>query len=327
MSIVDKLYTEWAWRTKSGTPDYNNPEDKLILDNLLVELGVVFEDEEGNEVEADQATELTSKEKNQLINAVKSIKDDYVKYLTVFSYFDNNSLGTISEVLLTKLLNRAGIEARHTGASGELADLYINNKPVSLKTTAGDKAIGLGSDEVKSNPTTSKQVVKALQKVDMTNVKNVYDLKGVMEESDYNLLVERINVIADKLAGPDNKEFFIWVEKVFQKGILTRMIIHVHDYDLNTTKKELMSYKPYFTEKAWGLRDSNNRVMIGADTSGKLHNVQPAFVRKATKDSAQTIDLVNDVEGLDKASVSNTITDKLLSQLDSIYSSVFASKE
>ena len=37
MNIIDKLYTEWAWRTTSGTPDINNPEDKLILDDLLVE--------------------------------------------------------------------------------------------------------------------------------------------------------------------------------------------------------------------------------------------------------------------------------------------------
>lgn len=37
MSIVDKLYTEWAWRTKTGIPDINNPEDKAILDKLLKE--------------------------------------------------------------------------------------------------------------------------------------------------------------------------------------------------------------------------------------------------------------------------------------------------
>jgi len=38
MNVVDKLYTEWAWRTKSGIPDINNPEDKAILDNILAEL-------------------------------------------------------------------------------------------------------------------------------------------------------------------------------------------------------------------------------------------------------------------------------------------------
>lgn len=38
MNIVDKLYTEWAWRSKSGIPDIKNPEDKAILDSILTEL-------------------------------------------------------------------------------------------------------------------------------------------------------------------------------------------------------------------------------------------------------------------------------------------------
>lgn len=38
MSVVDKLYTEWAWRTRTGVPDINNPEDKAILDKLISEL-------------------------------------------------------------------------------------------------------------------------------------------------------------------------------------------------------------------------------------------------------------------------------------------------
>ena len=37
MNVIDKLYTEWAWRTKSGVPDINNPEDKAILDQILEE--------------------------------------------------------------------------------------------------------------------------------------------------------------------------------------------------------------------------------------------------------------------------------------------------
>ena len=38
MYITDKLYNEWAWRTKTGTPSMSNPEDKAILDKLLSEL-------------------------------------------------------------------------------------------------------------------------------------------------------------------------------------------------------------------------------------------------------------------------------------------------
>lgn len=38
MNFIDKLYTEWAWRTKTGTPSINNAEDKAILDKLINEL-------------------------------------------------------------------------------------------------------------------------------------------------------------------------------------------------------------------------------------------------------------------------------------------------
>lgn len=37
MNVTDRLYTEWAWRTKSGAPDINNPEDKAILNSLIAE--------------------------------------------------------------------------------------------------------------------------------------------------------------------------------------------------------------------------------------------------------------------------------------------------
>ena len=45
MNVTDKLYIEWAWRTKTGVPDINNPEDKAILNKLISEL-VKEEDQE-----------------------------------------------------------------------------------------------------------------------------------------------------------------------------------------------------------------------------------------------------------------------------------------
>jgi len=38
MNVVDKLYTEWAYRSESGTPDIKNPKDKAVLDSILFEL-------------------------------------------------------------------------------------------------------------------------------------------------------------------------------------------------------------------------------------------------------------------------------------------------
>jgi len=64
MKLIDRLYNEWAWRTKSGTPDMNNPEDKAILDNLLSNL-ISEEEREPKEIS-----------KQDIINYVKSAKLD-----------------------------------------------------------------------------------------------------------------------------------------------------------------------------------------------------------------------------------------------------------
>ena len=45
MNVIDKLYTEWAWRTKSGIPDIKNPEDKAILDTIIAEFNIPVKEE------------------------------------------------------------------------------------------------------------------------------------------------------------------------------------------------------------------------------------------------------------------------------------------
>ena len=37
-NITDKLYQEWAWRTVTGTPSMDNPEDKAVLERLISDL-------------------------------------------------------------------------------------------------------------------------------------------------------------------------------------------------------------------------------------------------------------------------------------------------
>lgn len=51
MNVIDKLYTEWAWRTKSGVPNIKNPEDKAILDSIFEEIGATVKAVELNEIE------------------------------------------------------------------------------------------------------------------------------------------------------------------------------------------------------------------------------------------------------------------------------------
>ena len=66
MNVTDKLYNEWAWRTKSGTPDMNNPNDKAILDSLIKNLT--------------EEKELSGKAKLiQLINSTELSDDQIVR--------------------------------------------------------------------------------------------------------------------------------------------------------------------------------------------------------------------------------------------------------
>ena len=324
MNVVDKLYTEWAWRTKSGIPNINNPEDKAILDKILLELKIVQE-EDGTQ---DNVAELNKSEIDKMLKAIDKIKEPYVRYLSVFAYFDNNSLGTISEVLLTKLLQKTGVQASHTGASGGLADLYINGKPVSLKTTVGVTKIGLGNDQARLNATDIDSVVKVLRTLDPESYTSILDLKDKIEPNLYQVLENRVDSIAEKLAGPENKEYFVWVEKIFDNKtkVLTDFKIHVAKYDLNKVKKEMMNMKPYASSNSWGLKDPElgGKNAVTADAGSKYLNVEPNFVRKTTAKTARSIKLVQpeDIEGLERNVISQNITDALFDKLDDLYVSL-----
>lgn len=78
MNITDKLYIEWAWRSKSGTPDINNPEDKAILDRLIKELTTAQNILESEEVTNDEIVQL-----------IASIKDDKEALNYIRKYIKN----------------------------------------------------------------------------------------------------------------------------------------------------------------------------------------------------------------------------------------------
>ena len=67
MNVTDKLYTEWAWRSKSGAPNINNPEDKAILDSLIAELT------ENSTVVKEEENAISN---DEIVDLVASIKDD-----------------------------------------------------------------------------------------------------------------------------------------------------------------------------------------------------------------------------------------------------------
>ena len=324
MSVIDKIVAEWAFRCKKGYPDMNNPADMKILKEIYSQFGVVLEEEKPTEKKEDGVTE---EDLVILRSAFENIKVPYSKYLSIFNYFDPNSLGTISEVLLTKLLNTVdNIQAQHVGGAQGLADIIINGHHISLKTTAKGKPIGLGSDEVNISPSDSKEVVStlnALYKQDPT-LKNlsISELQGKIPDETYNNINKRLSSIARKIAGELNKEVFVWIEKIYKQKLLTGIVIHVVKYDLNKALNTFLQSKISVTEKAWGVVDAAGKAIIGADTSGKHLNITPEFVYSSSRGTNIPIDLEVNLK-YSSEEVQQKVSDKVFKALNTIYSELF----
>jgi len=337
MTVIDKILNEWSFRCHDGIVDMNDPKKTAILNEILeeynVDLNLIDEVEEETSNEVIKPT-TTDKDVDKLFEIFDSIKDDYSKYLTVFSLFDPNSLGTISEVLLAKLIENKGIKTLHTGGSQGLTDLIINGHPISLKTTDSINKIGLGSSSELTNPSDSVEIantIKELTKEDSSiSELTVGELKNKLSETDWNKINNRLIAIAQKLSGEGNKEFFVWVEKIIDKDtkIIKELNIHVIKYDYD----EIMNtfYNGYLItsgKSGWGIKhksDKSENFIVQADTA-KLLNITPYFVREVSTDSVIPIKLSK--PNLSKADITKLITSKLFTSLDSIYKDIFGSKE
>jgi hypothetical protein len=325
MKVIDKLVTEWAYRCKKGYPDMNNPDDIKILKEIYSEYGIVFEEEEDSSTQT--VDELTQQDIQVLTQAFEKVKEPYSKYLSIFNYFDPNSLGTVSEVLLTKLLNKVeGIEAEHVGGGQGLADIVVNGHHVSLKTTVKGSPIGLGSDQINSNFADTMQVVQELNKLytkdpTLSNL-TVNQLRERIPENIYSGIYSRLDAIAKKLSGEHNKEFFVWVEKIYTNKILTGIVIHTVKYDYSQVMNTFLTSKLVLTGKAWGVKNEKNKQTIRPDSTGKLLNITPEFVYASSKESRTSIDLSVSVKH-SKEEVEKQVSDKFFTALDIIYSELF----
>lgn len=278
----------------------------------------------------------TSERIDKLEQAIYSIKDKYSKYLSVFYYFDPNSLGTISEILLSKLVNLdTELTSEHTGAAGGLTDVIIDDISVSLKTTAEKKAISLGSDEVNVPKGTTGETARLLNqafnnnqaiRIPITLDRTVTALieDDVVSSKIKKNLEDRIVSISKKLAGDDDKETFIWVEKKYDKNqIIINLTIHITEYQYLLVKDRLLNSFVYFTERAWGLKDVNGKILVQADNSGKALNIMPEFVHATPNKKTISIDLpVKALQGQSLSSAKTLISTKLFTALDDIYESL-----
>jgi hypothetical protein len=330
--VIDKLILEWSWRCEKGYPDINNPADNKILQKLLAEYGVSLDTVQDRLQEQEEDLikhETTQSDLENLRKALEQIKDPYAKYLSVFYYFDPNSLGTISEVLLTKLLNTVeGIEATHVGGSQGLEDIIINGKKISLKTTSATQHIGLGNDLVTIDEKDTKEVVDALYKEreNYTSVP-VRDLKNVTTPETVKKVENRLRAIASKIAGDSEDEYFVWVQKFYGKDkYLSKLIIHALNYDFNKVLEEFYNGYIHLTARAWGIKDSKGVTIVRADTSGKLLNITPAFIEKSSKDNKIIVDLgVSNLK--DRVNTQMIVSQEMFKALDSIYNVIASGKE
>jgi hypothetical protein len=303
----------------------NSPSDLKILKEIYSEFGIVVEEEKPEESNNSNATE---QDVAYLRKAFNSIKDDYAKYLKVFMLFDPNSLGTISEVLLTKLLAKQGIEVKHTGGAQGLTDLIVNGHHISLKTTSGDTKIGLGSEKevMDSRAVELANHFKAHPELSRVTVGELSTLEKAKDY--YPDIIARIDAVAKKLAGPGNSEFFVWVEKTVDKktGLLQRITIHTIKYDYNeiidTFKQgKIIPTKGVGSKSGWNLVDTQGNLLIVADIKSKYLNISPTFVRRSTGDSTVSVDFPTIEQN--KVGIGNLVSKGMFDALDSIYSQIY----
>jgi len=123
MNVTDKLYEEWAWRSRTGTPSMDNPEDKAILDNLIAELtnadGQVSKKEV---IDAINKGEFTPEQLQSILNGISGVayKEDVISFLNN----KGKSVSSISKTIYNRMVENGDIQAYHQ---------YITGSPVSYE--------------------------------------------------------------------------------------------------------------------------------------------------------------------------------------------------
>lgn len=331
--LLEDILTEWSYRCTAGYPDINSPKDREILLEIYKERNIIPET-----VNVQYSEPVTESEILHLKNSIESIKEQYAKYLSVFYYFDTNSLGTISEVLLTKLLNaQPGIDATHTGASQGLADLVVDGMHISLKTSEKGAHIPLGSNDLLVKPGEVQSTAKLMQSIfhndeEIQNRGNItlkLTVNEILDSDDYandlkTSLKNRIEAIAEKMSGNDNKEKFVWVEKVFNKErVITSLVIHILDYNKEKVIDKLMNSYPYITNKAWGLKSEKGTIYVIADNKAKVINIHPEFIYDSSDREFINVDLEVNLN-VDRKIASDRIGLGLFKALEIIYDQILS---
>lgn len=345
---IDSIIAEWTYRLEKGYPDCE--DDYVELRNVLQEMTDLPEAEQN--VIVKRAMGLTEDEEQlpKLDNGdipkndIKLLKQAFIKiapvysrYLKIFSMFDPNSLGTISEVLLSTLLNQQpNIVSVHTGGAQTINDLRVNGHAISLKTTEKGKAISLGSDIKNIDDRNIKGVLTYLNflKTSDTNFesKTITDIVKPDEKDDEDTkrakesIKQRINSIINKIAGEDgNDHYFVWIEKIKKPGSnnpITAIRIHTYKYDRNNLFNEFYNGYPHIAKTGWSITDKTN-ALVNTDSAYKYLNITPHAVYKFAGDDVP-IEISLGVKLLNKKiAPEQLISSEILSVLNSLSIKLF----
>tara|TARA_R100000908_G_C3751446_1_gene146031 strand:+ start:1659 stop:2585 length:927 start_codon:yes stop_codon:yes gene_type:complete len=285
----------------------------------------------------EEVISVSRETEERLVELFRRIAPKYARYLTILNFFDPYSLGTISEVILTKLLRDEGVDAENVGGSQGVTDIKLGDSNISLKTTKAGTTIGLGSDSANVSGQDIRDVAEFMNSSDFeqlfiesgltlgeilsTQLQTQGSTPEIMSKT-MDGLEKRIESIINKISGENNDEEFVWIEKVYDDDYLAQIIIHVSSYDRDKVRNEFYSMIPYTTGKSWGLQDENGVKMIQADSTAKKLNIKPAFIYKTTtEDKNIPIDIpVKDMKINDPK---DYISEKMFDALDAMYRELF----
>jgi hypothetical protein len=331
MDSLDLFFKKYSYKFPKGYPDLTNEQDINLLADLLENVGIDLEEEKQMSTNSPEEVKkdtiyptVTNEDVQKLKEIFEKVSKEYGKYLAVFNLFDPNSLGTISEVLLSKLIEKEGIKVEHVGGQQGLTDLIINGHRVSLKTSGSENKIKLGSSAEVIDDSAAKEIASILKNDNITDIQ-VKDLENILSKEQYNTIIKRLEAIAKKLTGEGNEEFFIWVEKINDKstGIIKSLNIHIIKYDyekvIDTFKNGYISSTG---KSGWGITDKNGRNIVAADLGNRSLNVTPYFVNNSSNDSVMSVDLKT--SKLPKQDLSSLVSDKMFKALDTIYNDIFS---
>jgi uncharacterized protein related to proFAR isomerase len=332
MDSLDLFFKKYAYKFPKGYPDLTNEQDINLLADLLENVGINLEEKEQMSLDFPKGVEkdtiiyptVTNEDIQKLKEIFEKISKEYGKYLSVFNLFDPNALGTISEVLLAKLISKEGVKVEHVGGQQGLTDLIINGHRISLKTSGSENKIKLGSSTEATDDSASKEIASILKNNNITNTQ-IKDLESVLSKEQYNTIIKRLEAIAKKLTGEGNEEFFIWVEKINDKstGIIKSLNIHIIKYDYEKVMDTFKNGYISSTEKSgWGITDKNGKSIVAADLGNRSLNVTPYFINNSSNDSVISVDLKT--SKLPKQDLSSLASDKMFKSLDTIYNDIFS---